>query len=116
LPAYLAHGQVAIIPWKVNKITQATSPLKVFEYVAMYRPVIAPMLPALQKIPGVFLAQDQDEFVDLVGKARNAKLDTAAMSVFVKNNNWQNRVEKIVEYVNKRCADVQMETVYNHIG
>jgi glycosyltransferase involved in cell wall biosynthesis len=46
LPAYLAQAEVAIIPWKANAVTHATSPLKVYEYLAMRRPVVAPQLDA----------------------------------------------------------------------
>jgi hypothetical protein len=42
LPAYLSHADVAIVPWIVSPVTQATSPLKVYEYIAMEKPVVAP--------------------------------------------------------------------------
>ncbi|MGH8925030.1 MAG: glycosyltransferase, partial [Acidimicrobiia bacterium] len=41
LAAYLAHTEVALIPFTVNETTHAVSPLKVFEYLAMGVPVAA---------------------------------------------------------------------------
>src|SRR5690606_1175064 len=41
LPPFLAHSSVALIPFKVDKIVRAVSPLKVFEYLSMGLPVVA---------------------------------------------------------------------------
>lgn len=92
LPAYLAHADVAIIPWKSNAVTHATSPLKVYEYLAMRRPVVAPRLDALEGIPGVLLSSDSDAFVRNVGRARGTPLDRAIVDAFVEQNSWPQRV------------------------
>lgn len=92
LPAYLAHVDVAIIPWKDNNITQATSPLKIYEYLAMNRPVVAPNLNPLKNIPGVFLAKDQDDFIRLVDVARMHPLELEKIRDFIHHNDWRARV------------------------
>ena len=58
LPAYLAHTDVALVPFVVSDTTHAVSPLKVFEYLAMGVPVAAPPLEPLIGIHGV--ATDTD--------------------------------------------------------
>jgi len=95
LPAYLAHTDVAIIPWKDNKITQATSPLKLYEYLAMHRPVVVPKLNPLRDIPGVFRARDFEEFIRLVNEARLEKLSMRDIDDFIADNNWQARVRQL---------------------
>jgi glycosyltransferase involved in cell wall biosynthesis len=95
LPAYLAHGDVAIIPWKVNKITQATSPLKVYEYLAMHRPVVAPDIESLHGIPGVWLAHDPEQFVQLVSKVRFEHYPKDDVDRFVTANCWTERVKQL---------------------
>ena len=107
LPAYLAHTNVAIIPWKINKITQATSPLKLYEYLAMRCPVVAPDLIPLQKTPGVFLAQDAAEFIDLIDTARHTSLDSETISKFIEENNWHKRVS----YLMQRVKDEHQENL-----
>ncbi len=97
LPAYLAHADVAIIPWKVNDITQATSPLKVYEYLAMHKPVVAPDIQPLRGLPGVYPATDAAEFVALVGRVRQIELPVGEMDAFVRQNNWQSRVDALLE-------------------
>jgi len=96
LSAYLAHAQVAIIPWKVNQITQTTSPLKVYEYLAMQKPVVAPDITPLQSMPGVFLATDNTDFVELVAQVQGTDLTKTAIANFVAANNWKARIDAIL--------------------
>lgn len=101
LPAYLAHADVALIPWKVNEITQATSPLKLYEYLAMRCPVVAPNLKPLMGIPGVHLAGDGREFLALLDRARREEFPSAAVDEFVHANNWQERISRLLEYASQ---------------
>lgn len=105
LPAYLAHANVAIIPWKVNSITQATSPLKVYEYLAMRLPVVAPDLAPLRDVPGVYLAQDAPEFVGLVERARQEIFPESSVARFIDENNWRRRVDVLNIWVGQMAAN-----------
>jgi len=106
LPNYLRYSDVAIVPWKVSATTQATSPLKVFEYLAMQCPVVAPALHPLWGIPGVHLAQNNEEFISLVGKYHQFKIDRETISAFMIQNNWQIRVDQLLSFI----KDAQLET------
>ncbi len=99
LPAYLAHSDVAIIPWSVNSITQATSPLKVYEYLTMRKPVVAPNLRPLQGLPGVFLAHDRQDFIAKVGVARDCQLPTQEIDAFAAQNNWEARLDTLLDLI-----------------
>ncbi len=99
LPAYLAYADVAIIPWKVNEITQAASPLKVYEYLSMRLPVVAPCLKPLNDISGVYQTRDQEDFIGLAGKVSRNSLDQKKIAAFVNLNNWNVRVNALVEYI-----------------
>jgi hypothetical protein len=99
LPAYLAYADVAIIPWKVNEITQATSPLKVYEYLSMRLPVVIPQLDPLDQLPGVYPARDKEEFIELVGKVSKGLLDQNKVEAFIRLNNWGARVNTLNERV-----------------
>lgn len=96
LPAYLAFSRVAIIPWKRSPISRATSPLKLYEYLAMRCPVVAPDWLPLAGIPGVWWARNQREFVELVGKADRTKLNEAEIREFIAKNDWQTRVRQML--------------------
>jgi polysaccharide pyruvyl transferase WcaK-like protein len=99
LPAYLAAATVAIVPWTIDAITVGTSPLKVYEYLAMGKPVVAPDLPTLRDVPGVLRAADRAEFVRHVGQAREIAVEGDALDRFVTANAWAARVEQLVELV-----------------
>ena len=101
IPAYLAFSDVAIIPWKVNTITQATSPLKLYEYLAMHCPVVVPDLLPLHGIPGTRLASSREAFIDLVGQVRHVPMDKDEIDLFIRLNNWQSRVEKLLRFMER---------------
>lgn len=99
LPAYLAHANVAIIPWHVNAITLATSPLKLYEYLAMHKPVVVPNLPALCGLPLVLCSADATEFIRNVERARTLKADEALLGEFIQQNSWPARVNQLLQLV-----------------
>jgi glycosyltransferase involved in cell wall biosynthesis len=63
LLSYVARFDVGIIPFVVSEVTHATSPLKVYEYLAAGVPVAAPPLRTLAGLDGVFVAADLSEAV-----------------------------------------------------
>lgn len=69
LPNYASHFDVCTIPFLINDITQATSPLKLFEYMAMEKPIVTTNMNECTKYKSVMIANDKEEFVKLVDKA-----------------------------------------------
>jgi glycosyltransferase involved in cell wall biosynthesis len=99
LPAYLSHADACILPWKVDAITRSTSPLKVYECLAMGLPAVAPRLGPLEGMPGVFLADSAAEFVRLAGEARLGPAEREAAAAFVRLNTWSARLEQLMRLV-----------------
>ncbi len=107
LPAYLAHSDVAFLPWRVDHITRATSPLKVYEFVAMGLPVVVPDLEPLEGIPGVVPAETADDFIDLlsrVGRTAVSQGTTEAMDAFASENSWAARVDALTALADEASA------------
>jgi len=102
LPAYLAYCDVAFIPWKTNAITVATSPLKLYEYLAMRKPVVSPDLPHLQDIPYVFLSKNLSEYVSNIQQALQVQVDASKMDEFACQNSWQVRADQIINFLGSR--------------
>jgi glycosyltransferase involved in cell wall biosynthesis len=100
LPAYLAHSDVAIIPWKILPLTQATSPLKVYEYLAMGLPVVAPEIEPLAEMPYVYCVSSDDEFVEAIQKARDIRIDVDELDEFAFKNSWMARIDWLIERTN----------------
>ncbi len=78
-----------------------TSPLKVYEYIAMFKPVVAPMIDPLKDIPGVFLTESGPEFIQMIGKVRDFHPPKIEITQFINLNNWRTRVDQILELSNQ---------------
>jgi glycosyltransferase involved in cell wall biosynthesis len=100
LPAYLAHAAAGLLPWTSDRVTQATSPLKVYEYVAMGLPVVAPKLEPLNGLPGVQGCPDQATFIAAVRDATSRGVSPEIrrqMADFANSQSWRCRVDVLLE-------------------
>ena len=70
LPGYLHRFDVATIPFAINDITLATSPLKLFEYFAAGRPVISTPMPECAAFDEVRIVRTAEEFSAALDAAR----------------------------------------------
>ncbi|GIX34501.1 MAG: hypothetical protein KatS3mg126_0280 [Lysobacteraceae bacterium] len=75
---HVARFDVCIIPFQLTTLTQATNPVKVYEYLAAGRPVVATPLPELRAcLPLVRLAAGPEDFVSALREAAAERNDTA---------------------------------------
>lgn len=101
LPFYAKHFDVSIIPFRLGDIAKTTSPLKLFEYFAIGKPVVVTSdLVECTKYEGVFAASSSEEFIEAIDKAIIAG-DTGEYSDLYQNyaleNSWENRCKKLIE-------------------
>lgn len=107
LPRFLAYADVAFLPWRVDDVTVATSPLKVYEFVAMELPVVAPDIEPLRGIPGVRTERGAEPFARALGAAGREGLaadELRAMRNFAQENSWTRRVERLLEVADLSVA------------
>jgi glycosyltransferase involved in cell wall biosynthesis len=100
--AGLVHSaDVCILAHHRTPLTEAMSPLKLYEYLAAGRPVVATDLPPVRAIdPRVLLvpAGDAAGFADAVGRALALGPATEdERSRFVTENSWADRREKLLD-------------------
>jgi len=94
----VSDADVCVMPHVRNPLTEAMSPLKLYEYLAAGRPVAATDLPPTREISErVVLAQGSDEF----GAAVQMALDLGAQPEparrdFIASNSWRGRHEQIL--------------------
>jgi GT2 family glycosyltransferase/SAM-dependent methyltransferase len=96
LPGYLALFDVATIPFAINPITTATSPLKLFEYFAGAKPVVTTPMPECAAYPEVRVAANAEAFAAALDTARESGRDPAfreRLRQLGREGSWDARVE-----------------------
>ena len=105
LPAFLQHFDVAIIPFLLNKLTASIHPLKINEYLAAGKPVVATNFSEdIRSFANdVYLAKDENEFVNLINLAIAEDSPEKALqrNATACSNTWEERVREFWEIVEK---------------
>lgn len=104
LKNYAAKMDILTIPFVINSITQATSPLKLFEYMALHKPIVTTAMNECKNYKSVLIGNDIDDFVAKLDKAYELKKDKKYMALLEeegKNNDWNHKAEDIVNMLAK---------------
>ncbi|HOY31059.1 MAG TPA: glycosyltransferase [Bacteroidales bacterium] len=103
LPDYAFFFDAAILPLLVNEITNAISPVKLFEYFAMKLPVVSTGIAECRNFKSVLISQDHEDFIAKVRKAIKQKNDPAYLALLqndLARNTWDYRCKTILEHMN----------------
>jgi glycosyltransferase involved in cell wall biosynthesis len=100
LPDYLRCFDVAMIPFKLNEITHATSPVKLFEYMAAEKPVVITPMQESMQYPGVLVGANAIEFTTQIIEALKLKQSPAYLELLDQTalaNTWDMRGLQILK-------------------
>lgn len=92
---YLRGFDAALILYPRNKFNLARDPLKVFEYLAGHKPVIASHLPWLAEMPFVYSADSPSEFLACIEEAVRTPIDGAGMDSYLAHCTWAARFDQL---------------------
>ena len=95
LPAYLAHTDYAIIPFRCGDISDYVSPLKIFEYIAMGARVISTPLPDIEEYPNVFTGSAESEWESIIERSQ----EKVSYESFTNENSWEARASALLSSV-----------------
>ena len=117
MPAYLQHFDACLIPFKVNQITEATDPVKFYEYISQGKPVVATQMPELYPYQDLlYIADDHDDFirkVDLAVRENDSALRERRIAL-ARQNTWTERVKVIKDGIGRVHPKVSILVVsYN---
>jgi len=107
LPAYINAFDVCINPQVKNQITKGNYPLKIDEYLAMGKPVVATRTEAMRMFePFTYLSDSPLQFVSLVAKALSENSDelTAQRKAFANTHTWEKSLEELSKVINKHLS------------
>ncbi|WP_245189717.1 glycosyltransferase [Lunatimonas salinarum] len=111
LPDYLAHFDVLILPFLINEVTKSIYPLKINEYLASGKPVVAtPFSEDIKAFGGVIrLEESPEKFASAISeelKYDNAE-KRAARHAVASENTWDNRTKEIWQMVENSLSSKQ---------
>ena len=118
LVPFLKRFDVCLIPFIKNAVTDAVSPVKLFEYFSAGKPVVTTNLAECVKYSPVFIASDYVQFISLVYRVvfeAPAKLDVAAQQIAL-NNTWDHRAQQIKAFMHSKDfspENISSNTVQN---
>jgi GT2 family glycosyltransferase/glycosyltransferase involved in cell wall biosynthesis/uncharacterized coiled-coil protein SlyX len=98
LPLYLAGFDICIIPFLRTPLTEATNPVKVFEYLSAGKPVVAAALRELDPLDEViYQYRSSEEFVDLLEQALEEDSPSllARRQEVARDNTWEKRYQAL---------------------
>ncbi len=102
LPALLREFDVALIPFRRIPLTEATDPVKFYEYLSAGKPVVATELPELVRFSGLYYPMCTGD--DLVTQAERAMQEDSIEQVRLRQaearrHTWQHRARKLGEEI-----------------
>lgn len=108
LPSVVASFDVGLIPYASNAYTRNVFPLKLFEYLAAGKPVVATGLPELEGLePDVVVVNDAravDAAVRGVLATLVSEADVRRRQAIAAENTWETRTDRLVELVSAELA------------
>ena len=100
LPKYLHGFDVCLIPFKKTPLIHATHPIKIYEYFAAGKPVVATDMPELHSMAKMcFISKTKEDFLVNIRKAINETNVTLQKEriEFASKNTWDDRFKKLYE-------------------
>ncbi|MEW6172557.1 MAG: glycosyltransferase [Bacillota bacterium] len=103
LPQYLHYADVCIIPFKLNRISLATNPVKMYEYLAAGKPVVTTDLPEARNTPGVHVAKDYQSFIAGVGRILSPSFEFEKEAIYrwLAGQTWECRYKHVRQILDK---------------
>ena len=101
VPKYLAYMDVCLIPFKINKLTLASNPIKLYEYLAAGKPVVSTALPEVCNNASefVYVGKNREDFIRKVEEAVDEpkkpeyEAIVAGRVRFAQDNSWEKRID-----------------------
>lgn len=102
LKNYARKCDILTIPFKINDITKATSPVKVFEYMALHKPIVTTDMNECRKYESVLIGTDHDSFLAQLEKAEHLADDLDYLALLdreARQNDWSAKAGAIIDLI-----------------
>lgn len=102
LVQYAVWYDIAILPFAINEITLSVSPVKIFEYMALRKPVVTGALPECRKYKSCLIAESSADYVKKIEEAVSLIDDEKYTQILIKEameNTWAAITQRTVDLV-----------------
>lgn len=106
LRRYIFFFTTTIIPYKINAYGKACYPLKIYEYLALGKPVVTSALPSIKHLTDlnlIYWSKNNLEFIRNLKRSvmenKNKNLIQARIN-FAKKNVWSKRINELTGFIN----------------
>ena len=102
VPQYICDFDVCLMPFNRSEIGKGMLPLKMFEYLALGKPVVATSSEVLKQFEEVlYLADDEDSFLQHIEHAitDNNRENSEFRRAYALKYSWENRVNKYLSAI-----------------
>ena len=104
LKNYAKCADILTIPFLINDITKSTSPVKIFEYMALHKPIVTTPMHECMKFKSVLIGKDHDDFIKQLDIALEKKKDKKYIELLdkeAKANDWSQKANIIISGIKK---------------
>lgn len=115
LPNIANNFTIATIPFLLNDITESTSPIKLFEYMAMGKPVVTTAMRECLKYPDVKISHNSEEYIQIIDDlireitGPNAAEYKDRLIQVANQNSWDEKAKEIIQLINRDEASSKVE-------
>lgn len=102
LKNYAKKMHILTIPFKINSITRATSPVKVFEYMALEKPIVTTDMNECRKYDSILIGKNHKDFIKKLEEASKKINDKEYIKILrkeAKENDWSNKAKLIIDKI-----------------
>ena len=104
LKNYSKKMDILMIPFKINNITRATSPVKLFEYMALEKPIVTTDMNECRKYESVLIGKTAKDFIEKLEDAKKLIKDKKYINILqkeAKENDWNKKALAIIDGIKK---------------
>ncbi len=104
LHKYSEHTDLLMIPFLINEITESTSPVKLFEYMATNIPILTTDLKECRKYKSVIIGKDHEDFLNKIDSTIELINDPEYLKIEMqeaKENTWEQKADAIINLIKK---------------
>lgn len=102
---YMEKAKALIMPFTVNELIKSVNPVKLYEYIFAYKPILTPSYKEAEKFGDyIYIYKSEDDFLNMAEKIISGEIkcrkSESEYKDFANNNQWENRCQQVKKHIN----------------